>query len=120
KVAHGFDEMQHAFAIRAAVYLAEQSRPYAQEFDGNDATATHIIGYVDGEPAATIRIRYFANFVKLERMAVRREYRTSKIGQEIVNYAVEFCRQKGFTALHGCAQEGRERYWQFSMRRYGK
>jgi len=33
-------------------------------------TATHLVGYVGAEPAATLRLRYFGDFVKIERLAV--------------------------------------------------
>ena len=120
RVARGVDEMMVAFAIRSAVYLAEQSCPYNEEFDGNDVTATHVVAYIDNEPAATMRIRYFGNFAKLERLAVRREYRAGAIGGKLIAYAVDFVRRKGFTAAYGHAQEGRERYWEYSMRHIGK
>jgi len=120
RIARGFDDTMVAFAIRSAVFLAEQSCPYNEEFDGNDTTATHVIGYIDDEPAATMRIRYFGKFAKLERMAVRREYRSGPIGTKLVEYTINFARRKGFTAVYGHAQEGRERYWQFSMRHFGK
>ena len=63
--------------IRCAVYLGEQQCPYEEEFDGNDFSATHLIGYVGNEPAACLRIRYFADFAKIERLAVRKEFRNT-------------------------------------------
>lgn len=119
RVAHGLDEMLHAFAIRAAVFLAEQSCPYGEEFDGNDMTATHVIAYVDGEPAATVRMRYFGTFAKLERMAVRKEFRGSGVARAIVDEAMDFLARKGFAAVYGHAQEGKERFWENAARRHG-
>jgi hypothetical protein len=69
--------------IRSAVYLSEQECPYGEEFDGNDFSATHLIGYVGDEPAACLRIRYFADFVKMERLAVRREFRKTRLAFKV-------------------------------------
>lgn len=119
RVAHGIDELLMALAIRSAVFLAEQSCPYAEEFDGNDMCATHVIGFVDDEPAATIRIRYFGEFVKMERMAVRREFRGSPITTAMLDYVVEFARRKGFTRIMVHTQTGRERFWRVVLRKFG-
>ena len=55
------------FAIRAAVFMSEQDCPYEEEFDGNDfAAATHILGFVNGEAAAVLRVRFFADFAKID------------------------------------------------------
>ena len=70
-VARSFDDLARVISVRSAVYLSEQECPYDEEFDGNDLAATNLIGYVGKEPAGCLRIRYFADFAKLERLAVR-------------------------------------------------
>ena len=67
KLAATSDELLQSFALRAAVFMGEQQCPYDEEFDGNDYTATHVIMYVDGEPAGTMRLRWFQSFCKFER-----------------------------------------------------
>ena len=119
RIARNFDDMMMAFCIRSAVFLAEQSCPYREEFDGNDATATHVIGFVDEEPAATMRIRYFGSFAKMERVAVRREFRMGRVATKLLDYSVRFLRRKGYQLINGQAQEGRERYWLFVGSRFG-
>lgn len=111
KVAHGIEELMQAFAIRASVFLSELACPYSEEFDGNDFTATHFLGYVDREPASTCRIRYFADFAKLERVAVRKEFRKSGIGGKMIGYAYDLCRQKGYRKLHGHCEERLLPFW---------
>ena len=101
-----------AFAIRAAVFLSELACPYSEEFDGNDFTATHFLGYVGGEPASTCRVRYFADFAELERVAVRQEFRRTKIAEQMIQYALEFCRQKGYRKFHGRCERRLLRFWQ--------
>ena len=65
KIARSFEDLARAVAIRGAVYIGEQECPYDEEFDGNDFSATHLIGYVGDEPAGCMRIRYFADFAKV-------------------------------------------------------
>ena len=60
KLASTSDELMQCYMLRAAVFMGEQHCPYWEEFDGNDYTASHIIVYVDGEPAASMRVRWFA------------------------------------------------------------
>lgn len=111
--------VSHAFAIRSAVFLAEQDCPYDEEFDGNDYCATHLIGYVNDEPAATMRIRYFARWVKLERMAVLKRYRRTDIKYEIVRSAFELARRKGYRVCYGHAQKRLLKFWrQFGFEVY--
>jgi len=104
------DEMEKVRAVRA-VFILEQNCPYDEEFDGNDFSGTHILGYVDGEPAATMRLRYFAGFVKMERLAVLPRFRRTTIAREIVEASVNFCRRKGYTKVYGHAQKRLVNFW---------
>lgn len=104
-------QVDMALAIRAAVFLAEQNCPYAEEFDGNDRTATHVVGFIEGEPAATMRIRYFADFVKLERLAVLPRFRRTLIAKEVIHAAINFCRRKGYRKIYGYAQKRLVPFW---------
>ena len=83
-------------SIRSAVYMSEQECPYDEEFDGNDFSATHLIGYVGNEPAGCLRVRYFADFAKIERLAVRKEFRKTRLAFQIVRAGIELCRAKGY------------------------
>src|SRR3954454_23156574 len=103
--------MMRVMSIRSAVYIAEQLCPYNEEFDGNDFSATHLIGYVGNEPAACLRVRYFADFAKIERLAVRKEYRKSRLPFQLVRAAIELCRVKGYRRLYGHAQKRLANFW---------
>jgi predicted GNAT family N-acyltransferase len=111
KVAGSIEEMMQAFAIRSAVFMADQNCPYAEEFDGNDFSATHVVAYEGEEPVACMRVRYFGDFAKLERFAVRKEYRRMSIINAVANYAIRLCRQKGYTKLHAHAQKRLVKLW---------
>lgn len=100
-VVHDVNQLLMVHAIRAATYLAEQSIPFAEDVDGNDLTATHLLGFVGDEPAGCLRIRYFAGFVKLERLAVLPRFRKSRLALKLVKAGIELCRTKGYTRFYG-------------------
>ena len=110
-VARTFDDLMRVVAIRGAVYIAEQDCPYDEEFDGNDQSATHLIGYIGDEPAGCVRVRYFAGFAKIERLAVRHEFRTSKLAFRLVRAAIAFAGTKGYRRLYGHARTDLVRFW---------
>jgi predicted GNAT family N-acyltransferase len=96
KLASTSDEMMQCYALRAAVYMGEQNCPYWEEFDGNDYTATHIIMYVDGEPAGSMRLRWFQSFCKFERCVVLRRYRGLGVHHHLNAWCKDFARRKGY------------------------
>jgi predicted GNAT family N-acyltransferase len=105
------ERMQQVFAVRAAVFMSEQNCPYEEEFDGNDYCAAHVIGYVDGAPAAVARVRYFADFAKLERLAVLKAHRLTLVARVVVETALELARRKGYVRVYGHAQERLVGFW---------
>jgi len=111
RVARTIDDFMRAAVIRGAVFVGEQKCPYDEEFDGNDFTATHLIGYVGDEPAGCLRIRYFADFAKLERLVVRKEFRGLGLARKLVSFGVEFCQTKGYTRMCSYAQKRLVKFW---------
>ncbi|MGO9359331.1 MAG: GNAT family N-acetyltransferase [Xanthobacteraceae bacterium] len=110
-VARSMEDMMRVISIRSAVYMAEQNCPYLEEFDGNDFAATHLIGYVGGEPAGCLRIRNFAEFAKIERLAVRHEFRSTRLAFKLVRGGIDLCRMKGYRRLYGHAQKRLANFW---------
>ncbi len=111
KVARDFEDMAKVFAIRGSAYFSDSEHLYAKHFDGNDFSSTHLIGFVDGEPVATVRIRYFADFTRIERLAVRPTHRKSRISFKLAKAAFTFCRDKGYKRLSGVAREELVPFW---------
>ena len=111
-VVHGMDDFLKVAAIRSAVFMGEQTFAFDQQFDGNDFAATHLLYSVKGEPAGCMRIRFFGDFAKMERLAVRKEFRKSRIAFELVRASVDLCRAKGFRKLYGHAKEELLPFWQ--------
>ncbi|MBZ6078882.1 GNAT family N-acetyltransferase [Microvirga sp. WGZ8] len=110
-VARTMEDLARIITIRSAVYVGEQTCPYDEEFDGNDLSATHLVGYVGNEPAGCVRIRYFADFAKVERLAVRHEFRNTRLSFQLVRAAIDLCRIKGYCRLYGHAQKRLVPFW---------
>jgi predicted GNAT family N-acyltransferase len=110
-VARSMEDVMRVISVRSAVYMADQECPYDEEFDGNDFSATHLLGYVGNEPAGCLRIRYFADFAKIERLAVRKEFRQTKLAFQLVRAGIELCRVKGYRRLYGHAQKRLVNFW---------
>jgi predicted GNAT family N-acyltransferase len=110
-VVRSIEDFMRVVAVRSATFVAEQDCPYEEEFDGNDFSASHLLAYVGKEPVGCLRIRYFAGFAKLERLAVRHEYRSRHIGTRLMKAGVEFCRAKGYRRIYGRAQKDLLNYY---------
>jgi predicted GNAT family N-acyltransferase len=91
-------------SIRSAVYIGEQECPYDEEYDGNDMSGTHLLGFVGNEPAGCTRIRFFADFAKIERLAVRKEFRTTRLSMHLARASIELARVKGYRVLYSHVQ----------------
>lgn len=100
------------YALRALTYIGEQQATFEEEFDANDFCATHLMAEVNGDPAGCVRIRYFGEFAKLERLVVTRKYRQSRVMFKLVRAAFEHCRKKGFRKLYAHAREDLVPAWE--------
>lgn len=83
--------------IRYAVFQIEQSISSAEEFDGKDAESTHLLAYVDDRPVGTLRIRKIDNEVKIERLAILRDFRSQGLGKKLMEQAIAHIRE---TEIH--------------------
>jgi len=111
-VASTLNDLMQVIALRAMVYMSEQVCPYDEEFDGNDfAGSTHLIVRRYGEPVGVLRLRWFADFCKLERVAVRREERGRAATMALIRGAVDLAEQKGYRLIIGHAQERLVPFW---------
>lgn len=90
------DELIKVAMIRAIVFMEEQGISCADEMDGHDHAAMHVLGEVDGEPVACGRIRFLAGEAKLQRLAVRRAWRGQGIGGRLLAFMLGQCRENGF------------------------
>lgn len=116
-VARSLNDLMQVMTVRSLVYMAEQACPYDEEYDGNDFVgATHLILRCGAEPVGVVRLRWFDGFVKLERLAVRPEYRGGPGLLMLARAAVDHAERKGYRRLMGHVQTRVIPFW----RRYFK
>ena len=77
-------EREDAFAVRLAVFVAEQGIPRSEELDAYDDTAVHCVAYEDGAPAGAGRLVLMDGYGKIGRMAVLKEHRGKGIGARVL------------------------------------
>ena len=110
-IARTFEDMMRVAAIRNVVYMGEQECPYYEEYDGNDLSATHLLAYMGDEPIGCLRLRFFAGFAKLERLAIRKEFRKSRAAFQLVRAAFKFCQKKGYQRIYAHSQTRLVDFW---------
>jgi len=110
-VVSSLDERQMAMAVRAAVYLGKPGWTYAHTFDANDHCATQILALVDGEPAGTVRVRWFAQAARIERIAILPQFRSLAVLNQLAHAALRLCRKKGYEKACGLTYPELLKFW---------
>ena len=98
------EELLRVMMIRAIVFMEEQGIAHADEMDGKDLEAVHVLGELDGEPVACGRIRYQGDRAFLQRLAVRRAWRGRGVGAKLLQFMLDQCRKDGFSIFELHAQ----------------
>lgn len=112
EIARSLDDLLAISTLRAIVYMGEQNCPFEEEFDGNDLSgATHIIARIGREPVGICRVRWFAGFAKLERVAVSKRHRGAGIVQALWRVVAELASRKGYHTILGHAEAGLLPFW---------
>lgn len=85
-------------ALRRRVFIEEQQVPEAEEVDGRDGSALHILARKDGEPIGCARILLTGDTGKIGRVCVLGECRGQGIGVALIKAALQVLRdQPGVT-----------------------
>jgi predicted GNAT family N-acyltransferase len=111
-VARTLDDLMRVTVVRSLVYVGEQACPFDEEFDGNDFSgATHLLLFRRDEPIGVVRLRWFAGFAKLERLAIRPDSRGGGGLMILARAAFDHARRKGYRTLMGHAQARLVPFW---------
>ena len=111
KLARDDRDLREVMAVRAAVYLGEEQGRYRDHFDENDYCSTFLLARVGSEPIGVMRIRWFAEFARLEKMTIRQEYRNLTVLRALVTQAFNLCLQKGYRTVCGQARLAVVPFW---------
>lgn len=95
-VAEAPEEVLKVFVVRGIVFCGEQQLPYSLDRDEHDFSAVPVLGQVGDEPVAAGRIRFVDGCAKLERLAVRKEYRGRGFGHLLAEFMIKTAEDKGF------------------------
>ena len=100
------DLFEQAIALRFDVYVTEQGAPPDTEPDEVDASATHWAWLTqDNELAATGRlVEKPTGVAKIGRITVKRSFRGTGLGRQLMTHLLEASRQRGFTVTRIHAQ----------------
>lgn len=89
KIISSPEELIASYNVRFSVFCEEQNVPYHIESDENESKRIHILGVHGSEPVATGRMYIADSWLKLERIAVRKAWRSRKVGSKLVNFMIK-------------------------------
>ena len=78
-----------AFKIRQKVYVEEQKVSTEEELDEFENISKHYLAFYNEIPVGTARWRHTSKGIKLERFAILEEYRSKKIGSQILKEVLQ-------------------------------
>ncbi len=85
-------ELEQVFNIRKRVFIEEQKVPEKIEMDEFDKTSEHFIAFLGKKPIGCARVRT-NTFVKLERIAILKEYRRKGYGKKLTEFLINYCKK---------------------------
>lgn len=82
-------------ALRRQVFIQEQNVSEAEEWDGLDATALHLLAWDGARPVGTARLLIAGDSAKIGRVCVLSDMRGRGIGAQVMRAAIEVLRERG-------------------------
>ena len=86
------DDLETCLALRHEVFVGEQGVTPAEEQDGRDGEAHHILAHVDGVPMGTARILIEGDTGKIGRVCVLPPARGTGLGARLIEACLDLLR----------------------------
>jgi ElaA protein len=86
------DNLDACLSVRREVFIDEQGVTEADEIDGLDDTALHLLADDDGTPVGTARIAVDGEIAKIGRVCVLSSHRGAGLGVSLIEAAVSRAR----------------------------
>ena len=81
-------DMLSCLDLRRTVFIEEQNVPENEEVDGDDPDCDHILLTVSDIPVGAARLKYYNDFIKVQRVCVLKNFRGQGIGSKIINFII--------------------------------
>ncbi|MDH6363626.1 putative GNAT family N-acyltransferase [Enterococcus sp. PF1-24] len=102
-----------ALTIRKAVFVEEQGVPVTREVDQDENQAIHFVLYLKEQPVATVRLLPLSEKnIKVQRMAVLKEFRQQQLGAELLQAAESYAKEHNFHEIQLGAQAAALAFYQ--------
>ncbi len=88
------DDLETCLALRRVVFMEEQGVSEAEEIDGRDPDALHLLASVNGKPVGTARILLHGNTGKIGRVCVLAEQRGKGLGAALIRACLDVLRDQ--------------------------
>ena len=88
------DDLAACHALRRTVFIEEQNVSEAEEVDGRDGEALHILATLDGEALGCARILIEDGVAKIGRVCVLKQTRGSGLGAAIIEACLDVARDQ--------------------------
>jgi len=92
-------EYKDVLEVRNAVFIKEQNIPQTIEYDGLDKESFHVLVKLDEISIGCARIRSIDGKIKLERIAILKDFRNKGYGKRLMQYLVSYCEGKKSTEI---------------------
>ena len=93
------EDFSHIRNIRKSVFNTELGISESELFDKNDETCDHFLIFNGEKIVGSVRIRSIENTIKLERMAILKEFRTKNYGKNCLLQIKEYYSTKNFSRM---------------------
>lgn len=115
------ENLDACLALRRSVFIQEQDVPEAEEVDGLDQNALHVLAAIDDGPVGTARILVKGDIAKIGRVCVLPEQRGTGLGAAIMRKTLEICKDHTTAkrALLGSQTHALKFYEKLGFKAYG-
>jgi len=112
KIAEREQEKKDAFHVREQVFMIEQGMSKEVEFDEYDEDAYHVVVYLKSNPIGCARMRKVDSKIKIERIALLKDYRGRGWGNDIVEFMIDFGKKQHPSELFMSAQHYLQKFYE--------
>ena len=90
------EDFLHIRHIRKSIFNTELGISESELFDKHDETCDHFLIFDGKKIAGSVRIRSMGQTIKLERMAILKDFRIKNYGKNCILQIIEYYSTKGF------------------------